>query len=725
MKVKKETIALAAFFTFFALFTTFGADFKAFRKNASRTGLVTEQAYPELILKWKYTTQGAITSSPIVYNGVVYFGNSAGDVWAFEAYKDTPVVKWQYSTEGKIISSLAAYNGIVYAASQDGNLYAFNADTGDIKWQYQLIGSSCSSPVIYNNMLFCAGGHPKKEIYCLDAGSGYLIWKKELGQYVYSSPVVYNGVLYVGANDGKLYSLDAYTGEIKWFFQTKGGVYLSTPTISPDGSVLYFAPGNDDRRIYALDLNKNGELKSGWQLIDYGTFPTLTSSIAISNNTIYFVSGVNPCNLYAVDASNGTKKWERSIGIASNLGFVSSPTIVNDIIYIGSSSSNLYCIDIIDGSIKDFYTLDAPILSTPAVSNGWIFIGTGDTGDGTIYAFKSKKITAISSPEEDSVVSGTVDIKGIIENPNFLNYKLEYSVGNTNNWIQIESAKSNIPSDNKLGSLNTLNLPEGNLFIKLTVTDGSSTNNTAVIGYYVSNVYAQGLVSAYNGGNVLSSDGTEVIFEPGTLNEDDTVTIEKPSTFPQSGVPSNFKPTEVVREFKLTKASNATFNKLVTIKIPYTEESVSGMKKENLRIGYWNTTKGKWQILNSSQVSPNENKVIGKVSHFSLYRIFEYVPGSSELLSKDTVYTYPNPALGDEVYFKCYLGQNADVIIDVFNIAGEKIAHLENSGFGGTGLDTKWDIKNVASGVYVYKLEAISKSTGEKKYVTKKLAIIH
>ena len=99
-------------------------------------------------------------------------------------------------------------------------------------------------------------------------------------------------------------------------------------------------------------------------------------------------------------------------------------------------------------------------------------------------------------------------------------------------------------------------------------------------------------------------------------------------------------------------------------------------------------------------------------------------PGQ-ELIDKETVYSFPNPALGDAVTFKCYLRDDADITIDVFNIAGERIASLTNSGIGGMRLETRWDITNIASGVYIYKFEAKSKETGDKKHVVKKQAIVH
>ena len=55
---------------------------------------------------------------------------------------------------------------------------------------------------------------------------------------------------------------------------------------------------------------------------------------------------------------------------------------------------------------------------------------------------------------------------------------------------------------------------------------------------------------------------------------------------------------------------------------------------------------------------------------------------TDDLLSN--VYTYPNPAKGDRLTFKYRVGDNADVTVDVYNLAGERVTHLEkynNPGF--------------------------------------------
>ena len=52
-------------------------------------------------------------------------------------------------------------------------------------------------------------------LYCLDAETGAEIWKRKFGGAMAEQPTLdaANGILYVGAFDGKVYAVDAETGE--------------------------------------------------------------------------------------------------------------------------------------------------------------------------------------------------------------------------------------------------------------------------------------------------------------------------------------------------------------------------------------------------------------------------------------------------------------------------------------------------------------------------------
>ena len=87
-----------------------------------------------LVLDWKYTTGGAVSSSPAVANGVAYVGSDDDDVYALEA--TTGALLWKHATGAQIESSPAIADNVVYVGSDDDNLYALDASTGALLWKY-------------------------------------------------------------------------------------------------------------------------------------------------------------------------------------------------------------------------------------------------------------------------------------------------------------------------------------------------------------------------------------------------------------------------------------------------------------------------------------------------------------------------------------------------------------------------------------------------------------
>ena len=81
---------------------------------------------------WTATTSDWVQTSPAVANGVVYIGNNAGNVYAFEAGTGNLIWQSPVSPGFAIGSSPTVANGVVYIASSldasathfDGKLYA-------------------------------------------------------------------------------------------------------------------------------------------------------------------------------------------------------------------------------------------------------------------------------------------------------------------------------------------------------------------------------------------------------------------------------------------------------------------------------------------------------------------------------------------------------------------------------------------------------------------------
>ncbi|PIU18944.1 MAG: hypothetical protein COT18_09520 [Elusimicrobia bacterium CG08_land_8_20_14_0_20_59_10] len=230
---------------------------------------------------------------------------------------------------------------------------------------------------------------------------------------------------------------------------------------------------------------------------------------------------------------------------------------------------------------------------------------------------------------------------------------------------------------------------------------------------------------ASQGGSVRLADGMEVSIPRGSVNQNDNILVTRlnPSTYqPLFSVKANtqVRPTDVVYEIKFEDPGTKLTGKAV-VTLPYTDAEIAGLDEENLRI--YTLSGGNWILNNTSAVMPEVNKVKAESDHFSVFGIMQYVP-SGALMTAGAVYTYPNPAKGDALTFKFYVADKASVTIDVYNVAGEKAARLSKSNCpAGLTSEIVWNVKNIASGVYIYRVRA--ESASGSKTVTKKLAIVH
>jgi len=105
------------------------------------------------------------------------------------------------------------------------------------------------------------------------------------------------------------------------------------------------------------------------------------------------------------------------------------------------------------------------------------------------------------------------------------------------------------------------------------------------------------------------------------------------------------------------------------------------------------------------------------------------IKAKGEFMPENTVYVWPNPA-GNEGNFHFYINQNAKVKVEIFDIRGKKI--MESSGVFKGGLKPhtinsnaiKLNLRNLAPGIYIFRLRAEAIDTDEKKTVIKKFAIV-
>lgn len=273
------------------------------------------------------------------------------------------------------LSSPAVWNGAVYFGSGDGNVYALDANSGTLKWKFQTGDVVHASPAIAGGTLFI--GSWDSYFYALDAATGKEKWRSKTGEDhkiynqvgIQSSAAISDGIVYFGCRDSNFYALDAATGQQRWVFNNKGSWVITSPAIE-DGKVFFAT--SDSALFYALDAKTGApafSLKFKWPMF---------SSPAIAGTMLYL--GSHEGKLIAIDLAaqkpvwefqtdgsrqnsstftkpDGSPKYEiaftedfydnlvEGVSKMQNVGAVlSSPVIVDGVIYVGSTDGNLYAI---------------------------------------------------------------------------------------------------------------------------------------------------------------------------------------------------------------------------------------------------------------------------------------------------------------------------------------------------------------------------------------------
>ncbi len=347
-------------------------------------------AAPGTVL-WTFPTQGEIWSSPTVQDGMAYFGSDDQSVYAVSV--KTQKLKWQFPTEAIVRSRPAVVNGTVFFSSDDGYLFAVNARTGKQVWKFDMGRPLMerkpipqgwdymqSSPAVADGLVF--SGTSNQKFYAVDARTGQEKWRVEIGLYVRSSPAVVNGTVYFGDWLGKLYALDAQTGQEKWTFNTYGPV-IPSPTVV-DGMVYI---GSKFPCLYAIDA-ATGEQK--WCFKYPAGIPWVESSAAVANGMV-FVGSSDWFKVNAVDAATGELKWD----FTTKGDPWCSPAVSNGVVYIGATGGYLYALEAASGTelwkVKteaalktiDPVRFDGGVVSSPTVVDGVVYFGGLD---GKLYA---------------------------------------------------------------------------------------------------------------------------------------------------------------------------------------------------------------------------------------------------------------------------------------------------------------------------------------------------
>jgi len=199
---------------------------------------------------WSWNAGSAIESSPIVVNGIDYFGDAGGKMYALDLR--TRRLKWSRYLGAKITSSAAIAGGRLFIGDYASRLWALSPATGSTRWVGQVNGKIYGTPAVSHGRVFVPSVADSLTAFTT---SGRYLWRVTAGYYVYSSPAVADGVVCFGSYDGWFYGVSAATGRIRWRVPTGGAI--SGAAVIVDG-VAYV--GSLSHRIIGVDARTGRRL---------------------------------------------------------------------------------------------------------------------------------------------------------------------------------------------------------------------------------------------------------------------------------------------------------------------------------------------------------------------------------------------------------------------------------------------------------------------------------
>jgi len=345
-----------------------------YRGDRSLTGVAPGQLSDQPKLRWTFKTDGAVTSSAAIVDGLVYIGSVDGKLYAIDLA--TGEERWSFETEDAVESPPLVLDGRVYFGSNDCFVYCLDARSGALVWKFEtgekIMGSVNYVAVDDGALRLLVGSHDAS-LYCLDPADGSRLWSYETMNYVNGTPSVSDGKVVFGGCDAVLHVVDVMTGKAVEEIELGAECHVPGSVVHVDGKVYFGHYGN---AFVCVDLEQR---KPDW-VYPNDSHPFF-SSPAVGKDRV--VVGCRDRKLHCVSRTDGTPLWT----FTTRRKIDGSPVICGDKVVFGSGDGRVYMLELSDGSEVWQYEVGRSIVSSPAVCDGMIVIGSNDKN---VYAFDAR-----------------------------------------------------------------------------------------------------------------------------------------------------------------------------------------------------------------------------------------------------------------------------------------------------------------------------------------------
>ncbi|HUI09932.1 MAG TPA: PQQ-binding-like beta-propeller repeat protein [Bacteroidota bacterium] len=339
-------------------------DWPTFARTTVHTAAASCTLAPPLTLAWTQdVSAGTGNGSPVVMDSIVFVGTLRGELFAISAAtgKSFGSISLGDAIEGSpVIDANVAY--VAYSHTPM-SLVALDLIDGHPRWKMSY-GDVEVTPCLYGGRLFL--GNTEGTFFCTERITGAERWRFRLPDNtalkgIRSSAAADSGAVVFGAEDGKIYALNAETGALRWAFDT-GAPVEAAPLITA-GKVI---AGNLHGILCAVDL------RTGQSLWESPTGAPVYANAVPAGDLV--VVGNLAGSMSAFRLSDGMKAWRTDLEGPVNSGAVLS----GNTLYVGTMKKLVYGLDAQDGAVTWKVEAGGRIRTSPAVAFGCLFVTTDE-----------------------------------------------------------------------------------------------------------------------------------------------------------------------------------------------------------------------------------------------------------------------------------------------------------------------------------------------------------
>ena len=306
----------------------------AYQISIAHAGYSADTSVAPPLSKKSASFSGGV-SYPLIAGNKVYVTVAVGDGSGTELYalnKNTGKTVWSQAVTSTYPWSNAAYDaGQVFVVNSDGKLLAFSATTGAQNWSEQLPGQYffTSPPTASQGVVYVGGAGSGGTLYAVSETSGSVLWTQGVENGDNSSPALNASSVFVSYACGLTYSFSRTTGAEQWF---------SNSSCEGGGGKTAVVHGGD---VYARDPDVGNKLLNARTGALLGTFQAGPAPAFDGNTGLFLYNGT------LTASAAGVTRWT----FTGDGGLDTAPIAVGNTVYVGSSSGELYGLNVTDGSV--------------------------------------------------------------------------------------------------------------------------------------------------------------------------------------------------------------------------------------------------------------------------------------------------------------------------------------------------------------------------------------